>query len=558
MKIRPIALLAISLTLPVGAQVGAKVPFITLEAEKAQTNGGVVTMQDPPSKVVTPEMEASGRGYVELNATGHSVVFPVTARANSIVIRHCIPDAPEGGGMEGSLSLFINGAFSQSLTLSSRHNWLYGEAGQNGQSNTPGGAPHVFWEESRHILKQQVKPGDRIELRRQAQDNAAFHRIDLVDLELAPPPLPQPADSLSVTDFGASGTDGKDDSDAILACIAAAKEQGKTVWIPAGTYHQSKRFVIEGPLKVQGAGMWHTEILGTVLGEDFTGKMGFGLAGDGPEVSDLYLNCVAQTQRNKNNGKGFTGSAKNWTVRNVWITHTQTGFWMSVASHGKVQGCRVRFTYADGINLNRGASHNLVEHCHVRGCGDDGIAILSETERKDPPAERNVLRNNTVEAIWWGHNIDLAGGSKHLVENNLMADNALMGVFTINMTSAYPNHPLSDSIVRGNILLRGGGNYVGQRRGAAWIYAASDTVKGVVFENNRILSAICSGIQITGGAEQQIIFRGNTIDSPGGPGVAITSQAKGGGTFEGNTITGLPAGTEAIVNHSKEYTVTNR
>ncbi|MBX3739990.1 MAG: right-handed parallel beta-helix repeat-containing protein [Akkermansiaceae bacterium] len=557
---KPLAFAVLCLPVSVhAASVGAEVPFTTLEAEKASTKAAVVTLQGLPGKVVTPEMEASGRGYVELKATGDAVVFPVKARANSIVIRHCIPDAPEGGGLEATLSLFINGAFSESLTLSSRHNWLYGEEGQNGQSNTPGQAPHVFWEESRHILKQQIKPGDRIELRRQEKDAAAFYRIDLIDLELAPPPLPQPANSLSVVDFGANGTDGKDDTDAIIACIREAKAQRKVVWIPAGTYHQSKRFELEGPVKVHGAGMWHTSILGTVLGEDFASNMGFRLAGDGAEVADLYLECIAQTQRGKSNGKGFTGATPvNWTVRNVWITHTQTGFWMSVASKGKVQGCRVRFTYADGINLNRGASHNLVEHCHVRGCGDDGIAILSETERKDPPAERNILRNNTVEAVWWGHNLDLAGGSKHLVENNLLADNAMMGVFTINMTSAYPNHPLSDSIVRGNTLLRGGGNYVGQRRGAAWIFAGNDTVKGVVFENNRILSPMYSGIQITGGAEQQILFRGNTIDSPGGSAVHITDQAKGTGIFEGNTISGLPEGKEAFNNTSKGYTVTNR
>jgi hypothetical protein len=549
------------LLLPVSthaAPVGANVPFVTREAEKASTSGTVVMLQGLPGKVVTPEMEASGRGYVELKATGNAVVFPVTARANSIVIRHCIPDSPEGGGTAATLTLFINGTFSDTLTLSSRHNWLYGEEGQNGQSNTPGKAPHVFWAESRHILKQQIKPGDRIELRRQEKDVAEYYRIDLIDLELAPAPLPQPANSLSVADFGADGADGKDDTDAIIACIREAKAQGRAVWIPAGIYHQSKRFELEGPVKVQGAGMWHTSILGTILGQDFAGNMGFRLGGDGPEVADLHLECVAQTQRGKSNGKGFTGAPVNWTVRNVWITHTQTGFWMSAASRGLVQGCRVRFTYADGINLNRGASHNLVEHCHVRGCGDDGIAILSETERKDPPAVRNILRNNTVEAIWWGHNLDLAGGSQHLVENNLLADNAMMGVFTINMTGAYPNHPLSDSIVRGNTLLRGGGNYVGQRRGAAWIFAGSDTVKGVVFENNRILSPMYSGIQITGGAEQQILFRGNTIDSPGGSAVHITDKAKGTGVFEGNRISGLPEGKEAFNNTSKEYTVTIR
>ena len=530
--------------------MGAKVPFTTMEAESQKTTGSIVLLQGKPGTVVTPEMEASSRGYVELSKTSQSIAFPVAAAANTLVIRYCIPDSPEGGGTEATLSLFVNGRFSEAITLSSRHNWLYGEPGQNGQSNTPGGAPHVFWEESRYFLRSILKPGDVLEFRKQENDAAAFYRVDLIELEQAPPTLPAPAAGtfLSVTDFGANGTDQADDSDAIIACIKAAGEQNKIVWIPAGTYHQSKRFELNGPIIVRGAGMWYTSILGTELTKDFAGKMGFSLRGDGPKVSDLYLECVPQTSRDGLGGKGFTGSASNWSVENVWITHTQVGFWMSVANKGLIRNCRVRFTYADAINLNRGASDNLVENNHVRGCGDDGLAILSETERKDPPAKRNILRNNTMSAIWWGHNCDLAGGSGHLVENNLLADNAMMGVFTINMTNAFPNHPLSDSIVRRNALIRGGGNYVKQKRGAAWILADSTTVTDVVFEENLIESPMYSGIQITGKSAQKILFKDNRINNPGENAIVITAKAQGSGEFIGNVITGLPEGGKDIVN----------
>lgn len=550
--------LYLALPLLADQPVGAKVPFLTLEAETQKTTGNIVLMKGKPSDAVTPEMEASGRGYVELSATGHALAFPITSPADTIVVRHCIPDSAEGGGTEATISLFVNNQFTEEIKLTSRHNWLYGEAGQNGQSNTPGGAPHVFWEESRHFLKHPVKAGDRLDFRKRESDAAAFYRIDLVDLEQAPAPLGQLVDSLSVVEFGANGTDDKDDADAIIACIKAAQEQNKAVWIPAGKYHQSKRFNLDGPVTIRGAGMWHTEILGTTLGTDFAGNMGFALKGEGAKISDLYLECIAQTKRDKSNGKGFTGQPKDWTVENVWITHTQTGFWISAADKGIVRNCRVRFTYADGINLNRGTSNTIVEDCHVRGCGDDGLAILSETERKDPPATNNILRNNTSNAIWWGHNLDLAGGSGHLVENNLLADNPLMGVFTINMTGAYPNHPLSDSIVRGNSLVRGGGNYVKQKRGAAWIFAGSTTITNVVFENNRIAQPMFSGIQLTGKHEQKMTFINNTISEPGENGVAIADSVTGSGEFTGNKITGLPEGGNAIVNRSSNYTVTEK
>jgi hypothetical protein len=555
------ALFFLALPLHGAIPTGAKVPFTTLEAEQQKTTGTVVTLKDKPGSIVTPEMEASGRGFVELSAAGQALRFPITAAANTIVIRHCIPDAPAGGGTEATLSLFVNNKFAQSLKLSSRHNWTYGEPGQNGQSDMPGKAAHVFWDETRYFLTTPLKPGDQLDLRRQDADTAAYYRIDLVDLEQAPPPLPAPAAGtfLSVADFGANGADEADDSDAILACIKAADEQDKIVWIPAGTYRQTKHFALKGPITIKGAGMWHTNLLGMEAAKDWSGKMGFSFKGDGCKVSDLYLECVPQTFRGLG-GKGFTSSsAKNWSVENVWITHTQVGFWMSATSKGLVRDCRVRFTYADGINLNRGTSDSIVENNHLRGCGDDGLAILSETERTDPPAKNNILRNNTVSAIWWGHNCDLAGGSNHLVEGNLLADNAMMGVFTINMTGAFPNHPLSDSIVRRNALIRGGGNYVNQKRGAAWIYADSTTVTDVLFEENYIGASMYSAIQITGKSPQKMVFKDNVIEGTGGSAIVITGVAKGSGEFTGNKITGLPEGAKEIANGAGDaYTVISK
>src|SRR6185369_7458330 len=137
---------------------------------------------------------------------------------------------------------------------------------------------------------------------------------------------------------------------------------------------------------------------------------------------------------------------------------------------------RIRFTYADAINLNSGASNNVVENNHIRGSGDDGLALLSEMENNNPMSTNNTVRFNTVSAIWWGHNCDLAGGTGHVIEDNVLVDNAKFGCFTINLPSAYPMFPLSGSIVRRNSIIRGGGNANGQKRGAVWIYPGSTSI----------------------------------------------------------------------------------
>jgi hypothetical protein len=525
------------------AKCGAAVPFTTYEAEAAtnKVKGSAVKMTAPPSSTdSTPELEASGRGYVELKNQGDFVEFPNVRAANTILLRHCIPDAPGGGGTTATLSLYVNGAFRQALKLSSMHNWLYGAPGQNGQANEPSaGQPHVFWDETAFwVDKGGWKQGDTIRLQKDAADTAAYYRVDLVDLETAPPPLPPPAAGtyLSVTDFGAKANDEEDDAAAIQACIDAAKAQNKSVWIPAGTYHQKKKFVLDG-VTVRGAGMWHTLLIGDELGTTWSGNIGFDLKGASSKVADLRVDSSVHTKRISGGGP-ITGKAAQWLVENIWIAHTNTGVWIG-GSNGTLRNCRVRSTYADAINLNSGASNNTIENNHVRGCGDDGLAILSETEHNKPMSTNNTLRFNTVSAIWWGHNCDLAGGTGHVIEDNILADNAKFGCFTINLPAAYPMFPLSGSTVRRNLIIRGGGNAHGQKRGAVWIFPGSTTIDGVLFQANHIIDPVFRGIHLAGAASQGITFEGNTIDRPGESGVFIESKATGAAIFSSNVVQGL-------------------
>jgi hypothetical protein len=548
---------------------GAVVPFTTLEAESTgSTTGSVVSMTTLPTSMTwTPEQEASARGYVALTATGQHVEFPNTRAANALVLRHCIPDAPTGGGMTATLSLYVNGVFRQKLTLSSTYNWLYGNgtAGSNGQSNDPaiaGATPHVFWDEERAFITGGLAAGDTLRLQKDADDTAAFYRIDLVDLETAPAPLSPPTAGtyLAITDYGATGADATDDTTAIQACITAAKAQGKIVWMPAGTFYHIAKFTLDG-VAVQGAGMWHTSLISTLAGTTFGGNVGFKLAGTGPRVSDLFITSTVTTNRITYGGMGFTNSFNNvfsWRVENVWITHSVVGFWIGGAVNGTVRGCRVRLTYADGINLNNGASGNLVEHNHVRGIGDDGLAILSETALTPTVSSNNTLRFNTVRANWWGHNCDLAGGSGHIIEDNDLADNAQVGVFTINLPSAYPMYAVTSAIIRRNTMLRGGGNAYGQKRGAIWIFPGSTTISGVFIRDNDIRDSIFRGIHLAGTQSQSITFERNVVDRPGENGIQILFGVTGTSAFNSNIVRNLNGSFVPFSNGavSPGYTVT--
>lgn len=474
--------------------VGATVPFVTIEAEseQAKTNCSVVRLKAmPEASHQSPELEASGRAHVTLTEVEDYLEFNAPARFNAIVIRHCIPDAPQGGGIEATLGLYVNGARRQSVTLSSRHNWLYGtgKVGENGQSETPTDYPHVFWDKARLLIDGEVQPGDSVRLQRDQQDTAEFYRIDLVDVENVPPPLPQPSGSISVADYGATGKDAAADTAALKNCIADARALNKSVYIPAGTYLQNEVLLLDG-VKVQGAGIWYTTLYDTIGNESDTWACygGFKFAGDGPAVSDLSLDSLANTRRGSSS-KGITRFADNWSIRNVWFSHLGVGIWLG-GENGIVTGGRVRNTYADGLNINNGktgyARKVILEHNHVRGAGDDGIAIFS-SEASSRPTDEITVRRNTVVANWWAANISLGGGERHRVEDNLITDGIQTG-FRINLPNTYPKRPVADCVIRGNTLLRCGSNYAGQKRGAIWIHAGYTTIANTIVEENRIVS----------------------------------------------------------------------
>ncbi|XHR26725.1 MAG: glycosyl hydrolase family 28-related protein [Chthoniobacteraceae bacterium] len=549
---------------------GAAVPFITYEAEATdnQTTGRVVRMQGAPLGLeLTPEMEASHRGYVSLEATGQYVEFTSKDEANTIVVRHCIPDAEHGGGNNASLSLYVNGKKRQALTLSSFHNWNYLDLKGSASNDPAKGRPQIFWDESHYFITGGIKAGDKLRLQRDESDDAEYYRIDLVDLEEVAGPLPPPAKGtyLSITDYGALG-DGKTDcTEAITHCIADAKTANKTVWIPSGTYNHSAKFVLDG-VKVQGAGMWYTKLIGTVEGNapvDWGGKMGFTLMGEGTEVRDLYLDVPFNDIRQKG-AKPFTaggkppewaGSPTHWKVENVWIEHTNTGFWMSHALSGTIQNCRIRSTYADAININAGSSDCLVENNHIRGNGDDGLAILSEISRNEVTHDI-TMRYNTALAIWVGHNCDLAGGYGHVIEYNDLEDNSMTGCFTINLPGSYPMHPVTGAVVRRNFIARGGGNSGKQHRGAIWIYPGSAKISNVLIQDNFVLDPVFRGIHLTGTWDQQITFERNEIIHPGEDGISVDPKVNGSGVFNGNRVEQINTGYEVLKNNAPDYRIT--
>jgi hypothetical protein len=354
-----------------GASTGATVPWTTYEAEDGTTTGAVLGPQYGPNVVAS---ESSGRRCVQLSATGQYVQFTAQAAANAIVVRYCVPDSSGGGGTNYTLSLYTNGAFVEKLTVTSLYSWLYGNYPF---TNTPSfGSPRNFYDEVR-TNGLSINPGDVVRLEKDADDSAATYTIDLVDLENVPAPLSQPANSLSIMSYGASGTGATDDTSALNSCISAAVSQGKIAWLPPGIYKITSSINLPSNLNLQGAGMWYTTLVGDpTLYNTPSRRVTLNGNGSNIHLSDLAIVGKLSYRGDLEPNDGIGGSyGTGSTISRIWVEHTKTGAWLVNSQGLVVDTCRFRDTIADGINLVIGMRSTTVTNCTCRGTGDDCFAI---------------------------------------------------------------------------------------------------------------------------------------------------------------------------------------
>jgi hypothetical protein len=542
------------------AQAGATTPFKTLEAEDGTLGGGATLRAlaaGPLPTASSPELEASGRRFVQLDATNESVSWVNTTgiTANRLVIRASIPDAPGGGGTTATLNLYVNGALRQAIPLSSRQSWVYGTG--TWDNNSPSnGAPQVFYDDLRIVIAgEPIAPGSTLMLRKDAANTAAFYHIDLIDLENAPAPRTQPSNTLSITSYGAIADDAVDDSDAIQNCINAAQSQGKGVWIPAGRFLTS-RIIYASGITISGAGMWYTTLYRNVpvpnSGFDHWWEL------KNCTLRDVYIDTPA-TGRNRtlgaSGGLNLSG-ANGWLVERVWIQHTDAAMWAS-GSNGTVRDSRVLNSWADGINLNSGpgtdkAGYNLTaQNNYVRATGDDSFAINADVLW--PQMDTVKLLNNTSICAIGANTLRVAGGRNVTVQNNYAADPAqefgmVVGVF-------HQGGALESALVQGNTIVRGGGfrTYGGVK--AAVLIGHDNTNVTATFANNSIVDSLGDGVAI-GRYNVNLTFTSNTVTHPASAGIWVMPSTTGSGRFESNTVSNLNSGQAAFRNDSSAFSAT--
>ncbi|GAA3456162.1 discoidin domain-containing protein [Dactylosporangium matsuzakiense] len=561
------------------ATAGATTPFTSYEAEAGALGGGASTVAltaAPATQYSSAALEASGHAYVHLAAAGQRVTWSNTTGRpiSAIVVRASIPDSAAGGGITASLSLYVDGAYRQALSLTSKQSWVYegnNHYNDSADQNPADGNPRVFWDEARAFTAP-IAPGATFALQKDAADTAAFYDIDVVDVE-NPAPISQPAGSISITSCGAADSPDVDSTGPIQTCINQAQAQNKVLWIPSGTFYLKGTAGLHATgITIAGAGPWYSTIyravplpnpqpLGAVL--DLTSCT----------VRDFHIDSNATSRATVDGAGGaMDTTGTNWVADDIWTQHTLSGFWAS-GTGGQVRNSRLTSIWADGINLNNVSLNSSVgnnlsaTNNFVRGTGDDGMAINSVNYNTDANGNRTYytpmanisFTRNTIVAPWGGKGIGIYGGSGHDVEYNAVSDTARYiglgaGRFGVNGSD------LLGATVSNNVVTRSGGNGYSQGQPALQIGNGGDgqnvgVVDRVTAAGNTVTGSLYDGIGFSQSTNTQLL--NNTVTAPGRNGVVVAPPfypaPSGSATITGNTVTGLKSGASAYLNNSAGF-----
>jgi len=481
---------------------GASVPWTTYEAESMTINGGgsILGPQYGPNVVAS---ESSGRECVQLDAPGQSIQFTAQATANSMVVRYNVPDTSNGEGADYTISLYINGVFVEKLGLTSKYSWLYGKYPFT--NNPSAGLARNFYDEVR-TNGLDIKPGDVVRLQKDSTDIASSYVIDLVDLENATAPLAQPSNSISIMNYGASGTGRQDDTGPLEKCIRAARSQGKTVWIPTGTYKITSGILIPADTIIQGAGMWYSRLVGDpVLYANASRRVALNGNGSNIHLADFAIIGNLNYRNDSEPNDGLVGSyGIGSTISRIWVEHTKTGAWLVNSSGLIVDSCRFRDTIADGINLCVGMQRTVVTNCTARGTGDDCFPIWPATYKAQQYAPGfNIITHCTGQTPFLANGGALYGGMSNTIEGCLFQDITYGCGILISTTFPVGANVFKGTTVARNCDLVRCGGYDHEYQWRAALQICTDTygtgISGVYLSNLNITDSISDGMSIIGG-----------------------------------------------------------
>lgn len=512
---------------------GATMPYTRYESEDASIGGGAVLRSAPDFNYALTASEASNQKYVALPSNGSYVEWTINQGGAGVNMRFTMPDSSDGMGLNGSLDCYVNGTKVSTISLSSYWSWQY-FIGDQPQDAPNGGQAAFRFDEVHWKLPTALKSGDKLRIQKTNGDSLEYG-VDFVEVEPVPSAIPQPANSLSVTAYGATPDDSTDDLAAFNACVNAAVASGKSVYIPAGKFNLGNMWVIgsvENPISnitITGAGMWYTNIQFT-SSQKRSGGISFRMTSTGTlDFSNMYINSMLRSRYGQEAVyKCFMDNfGTNSRIHDFWEEHFECGFWVGDYAHTPavpannllIENGRIRNNLADGVNFCQGTKNSTVRNCSVRNNGDDALAVWPDSTMGAPMGVNNTFSYNTIENNWRAGGIAFFGGSGHKAQYNYIKD-CFMGS-GIRLNTVFPGYHFENNtgITFSDTTIINSGTskdcYNGER-GAIDLEASNTSIKNITFENIDIVNSQRDAIQLGySGGFSGIVFKNININGTG-------------------------------------------
>ena len=133
----------------VDGRVGASMPYTRYDSEEAQLIGGAQLLSSPKWERRNLASQASRQSYVSLPSNGSALEWTLKTKAKGVTVRFTMPDSPNGKGLDGTLDVYVDGEYNQTINVSSRYSYQYFTIG--GPSDKPNGGVPAFAFDEVHI-----------------------------------------------------------------------------------------------------------------------------------------------------------------------------------------------------------------------------------------------------------------------------------------------------------------------------------------------------------------------------------------------------------------------
>lgn len=353
--------------------------------------------------------------------------------------------------------------------------------------------------------------------------------------------IPRPANSLSITDFGAvEGNTTVDNRAAIENAIATAKAQGMALYVPPGTW----RWGVAG-----GGGDNVIDLDGVVLtGAGPTSILyanNYALSaifvkGNGAAVKNLRLTGAVAPARDTSLGwhsvRVILQGATNFTVSNNLIEYASNasiatapanlGLGGAAPSGGVIANNTILNSLADSIHLTNGSNNIQVLNNRIENSGDDGIAVVSY-QSDGARVHTITARNNVVRNNLWGRNMSVVGGQNILYENNFLEGNQWACVY-LAQENSYNTYNVLDVRVNYNTLKNCGS---ATAHGGMMVFSdGAMTNNNITLRRNDIIATNQQGIKYFG-PQTNLSIEENRYTGSGsaivGSGAMVTTYTSG-------------------------------